>query len=369
MKKTDFKEIFKSCLVRLILILAGFAFIITYKILLAIDGAADSFYNNIISPFHDSFASFCDLFKFSVAEVLIAVFVIALLSFTIITIVKMIINKKIVFYLISLLVTYLMCFSLIYGGFCILWGVYYAAENKGVGPICGISSKGVEHEDLIKVDIYFLQLANEYGKRVERDDNNCYKMDKRKVFDYSTSLYENVSKKYPGLKATNHYAKEVKFSRVLSYMDFTGFFFPFTAEANINTDAPDSMTPSVIAHELAHQRGIAREDEANFIAVLACLEGGSDEYVYSASLMALIYLQNALYSSGDTQTWEAIIDLYSDEVAADIAQNNAYWKPFRESASYQATNKTYDAFLKSYDQEFGIETYGRCVDLLVEYYK
>ena len=57
----------------------------------------------------------------------------------------------------------------------------------------------------------------------------------------------------------------------MSYLDFTGFFFPFTAEANVNTDFPGALFASTIAHELSHQRGVAREQEANFTAVLACL--------------------------------------------------------------------------------------------------
>lgn len=340
-----------------------------YKILMCIPHAADSFYNNVISPLHVFLASFCDFFRCSIAEVLIGIVVILILAYTAFVIIKMVRDKKVIEFLIQLLVTYLMCFSLIYGGFCLLWGVYYAAEDMGVSNLCGITSEGVAHEDLIAVDEYFVALANEYGEIVERDENNNYRMDKDKIFDYSLSLYDSVSVSFPGLLAKPHRAKEVKFSVVMSYMDFTGFFFPFTAEANINTDAPDCMTPSVIAHELAHQRGIAREDEANFVAVLACLEDGNPDYVYSASLMALVYLQNALYKSGDMDEWNRIYDSYSDKVLADLRQNSEYWKPFRASAAYKTTNKTYDAFLKSYDQEYGIETYGRCVDLIVEYYK
>ena len=152
-------------------------------------------------------------------------------------------------------------------------------------------------------------------------------------------------------------------------MDFTGFFSPFTGEACINTDSPSSMTPVTIAHELAHQRGIAAEDEANFIAVMTCLEDGDADYVYSASLFALSHLQNAMYKSGDIEEWERLKATYSEGVQADLAKNREYWNEFRDSAVHQAVSDTYDAFLKSYDQELGRETYGACVDLLVEYYR
>ena len=59
------------------------------------------------------------------------------------------------------------------------------------------------------------------------------------------------------------------FSRVMSAMNFTGVYFAFTGESNINVDAPACLIPSTIAHELSHQRGIASEQECNFLAVLA----------------------------------------------------------------------------------------------------
>ena len=187
-------------------------------------------------------------------------------------------------------------------------------------------------------------------------------------FKHAANLYDNISETYPGLRAVTHRPKEFHFSRILSYMDFTGFFSPFTGEACINTDSPSSMTPVTIAHELAHQRGIAAEDEANFVAVITCLEDGDTDYVYSASLFALSHLQNALYKSGDTEEWERIKATYSEGVQTDLAKNREYWNEFRDSAVHQAASDTYDAFLKSYDQELGRETYGACVDLLVNCY-
>jgi len=129
------------------------------------------------------------------------------------------------------------------------------------------------------------------------------------------------------------------------------------------------MVPSTIAHELAHQRGIAAEDEANFIAVVSSLEDGDPDYVYSACLLALIHLQNALYKSGDADEWKAIKDTYSEEVITDLKDNSAYWSTYKQSPVNKVATDTYDSFLRSYDQELGRETYGACVDLLVEYYK
>ena len=57
---------------------------------------------------------------------------------------------------------------------------------------------------------------------------------------------------------------------LMSYLGIGGIFIPFTCEANVNATLPDWEIPFTSAHELAHQRGFAREDEANYVGYLAC---------------------------------------------------------------------------------------------------
>lgn len=83
-------------------------------------------------------------------------------------------------------------------------------------------------------------------------------------------------------------------------MDFTGFYFPFTGEANLNVDCPASFLPSTIVHEMAHQRGIASEQECNFIAIAVSLASGDPVYRYSGLLMGYVHLGNALYRADRT---------------------------------------------------------------------
>ena len=149
-------------------------------------------------------------------------------------------------------------------------------------------------------------------------------------------------------------------------MDFTGFFFPFTAEANLNIDFPVSLLPSTVAHELAHQRGVAKEQEANFVAVLACLAYGDPDYCYSACLLAYTHLGNALYAA-DYSRFEPIYFSLNDCVLRDFQVNREYWKAF-ETPVQTVSTEIYDGFLKSYDQALGMKSYGACVDLLVNYY-
>ena len=152
----------------------------------------------------------------------------------------------------------------------------------------------------------------------------------------------------------------------MSYTDFTGFFFPFTAEANVNTDFPPALFASTVAHELAHQRGVAKEQEANFAAVLASLEYGDAEYCYSACVLAYTHLGNALYSA-DYDAWKRIYLTLNEDVRRDFDANREYWAQF-ETPVQKVSNTVYEGFLHSYDQTMGLKSYGACVDLLVNYY-
>ncbi len=152
----------------------------------------------------------------------------------------------------------------------------------------------------------------------------------------------------------------------MSRIEFTGFFFPFTGEANLNMDSPAFLLPSTVAHELAHQRGVAKEQEANFVAVLACMENGDPDYVYSAALLAYTHLSNALYSA-DPEAWQRVYSTLSTPVLQDLKENRDYWRGFRTPVQ-AVSNTVYEGFLQSYDQQLGLKSYGACVDLLVNYY-
>ena len=81
------------------------------------------------------------------------------------------------------------------------------------------------------------------------------------ITGYARSAMQKAASDYPLLDGTYLGPKPVLFSRALSHCNITGIFFPFTLEANVNTDIPDYSLPSTMCHELAHLSGFMREDE------------------------------------------------------------------------------------------------------------
>jgi hypothetical protein len=75
--------------------------------------------------------------------------------------------------------------------------------------------------------------------------------------------------------------KPVYSSALMTRLGISGIYFPFTAEPNYNDEMPDFQLPFAIAHEMAHQRGVARESEANFVAFLVCVNSRDPFVRYS----------------------------------------------------------------------------------------
>ena len=188
------------------------------------------------------------------------------------------------------------------------------------------------------------------------------------ILSDSPHAYDELEKQFPFLEFNDLGVKPVRLSRVMSALDFTGVYCPYTGEANVNIDSPACMLPATAAHEMAHQRGYASEQECNFLAILASTTCGNDTYAYSGWLMGYIYLGNALYRIAPETYW-SIRDVLPETVKADLEDNTAYWDQFRDTAAQKASNKVYDGMLKAYGEERGIQSYGTVVDMLVVYYR
>ena len=252
----------------------------------------------------------------------------------------------------------------IYALFCLLWGVYYSGDD--FISRSGLERREVAPAELEAVSLWFADRLNALAPLVARDDAGLCRTDRTAVLSRSPALFRAAERRFPCLAGPEVPAKPMFFSRVMSVIDYTGFFCPFTGEANVNADFPEALFAATVAHEISHQRGVAKEEEANFVAVLASLESGDADYAYSACMLAWIHLSNALLSA-DPDGFSGIYAGLCPEVQADLTANNSYWEQF-ESPVQTVTNGMYEGFLQSQGQSLGLKSYGACVDLLVSYY-
>lgn len=318
----------------------------------------------VVRPVHAFLSRLTAHVPFSVAELIIALVALAVIARVIIAIFRLARGKGSGRGAYCLLAHFAALGLTVYAAFCLLWGVYYYGDDFLTQS--GLTADPITSAELEAVTRHFAALANEYGEQVTRDETGLYICDRAAVLARSSSLYDNTVDDFPCLAGDNVAAKGVIASRVMSYLDFTGFFFPFTGEADVNTDFPPALFASTVAHELAHQRGVAKEQEANFVAVLASLRSEDMDYCYSAALLAYTHLGNALHSA-HYAAWEEVYNSLDEAVRRDLSLNNAYWRQF-DTPVQTVSNTVYEGFLQSYDQTLGMKSYGACVDLLVNYY-
>ena len=254
----------------------------------------------------------------------------------------------------------------VYVGFCFLWGVDYYTDS--FQERSGIYAQPVAQEDLLAVTEYFADRLAESADRVERDENGLFAVPREEILAYSVHAYDEVERQFPFLSFDDLGVKPVRFSRVMSALDFTGVYCPYTGESNVNVDSPACLLAATAAHELAHQRSVSSEQECNFLAILAATTCGNDVYAYSGWLLGYIYLGNALYKA-DPEAYAALRDTLPETVRTDLRDNSAYWAQFQDTAAQKVSNTVYENFLKSYGEERGLQSYGTVVDMLVVYYR
>ena len=363
-KKRGLAAIFALCPRRHVLLLVSVGLIALHLLTRRNHALMVFLSEKAVRPLHRALGTLNAHASFSVAELLIALAVTAILVYIINQIIQLIRKGERPARLYRTLVTLLAAGTTVYALFCLLWGVYYYADD--FTEKSGFENGEISVEQLASVTRYFADMADEYAARVPRDERGLCASDKEELLRRSPEVFAETEKMVPCLAGPPLAAKGVRCSRVMSYLDFSGFFFPFTAEANVNTDMPACDLAATIAHELSHQRGVAKEQEANFTAVLACLEYGDPEYCYSACLLAFTHLGNALYDA-DRAAWEEIREGIGEEVLNDLRERSLYWRQF-DTPVQTVSNTVYENFLYSYDQELGLKSYGACVDLLVNYY-
>jgi len=336
---------------------------------------------NFSAPVRSSLGLISSLYPFSLTENIGVIAGIWLIYYIIKTIVVTARRREKLKILSRRLLTVAVVFLYAWSLFCWLWNSGYHAP--GFADKHGFTGKNVTTENLIDVTRMFAAKANELAPLVKRDENGEYIENRNEIFTISTNIYNNVFIEFPQLRGSLYKPKSMVFSWLMSRTGYTGIYFALTGESLVNTRAPAFLLPATIAHELAHQRGVFAEDEANFVGILACVTSGYTAYEYAGYLMGLMYLQNALFPA-DFLAWTNIRDSLSVEVNKDLRDNYNYWQSQKTVKTgielldsilttvtvtvSDAVNTAYDSFLKSQDQELGLKSYGACVDLLIEYF-
>lgn len=242
---------------------------------------------------------------------------------------------------------------------------------------CGINYKSVSFSEkaglytseytageLKEVCIWLTDEVNARADLVERNASGVMQLSGPEA-DEAVNAMKQLGTHYPDLAGYYPRPKKLLLSQILSYQALTGIYLPFTVEANYNKDMPAYNIPFTACHELSHLRGFMQEEEANFIAFLACKDAKREDFQYSGYLMGWVYCMNALHRA-DTAAWEEVRPLLDEQVEADLKDNNQFWAKY-DGAVAEVSSKVNDTYLKANGQSDGVQSYDRMVDLIVAY--
>ena len=177
--------------------------------------------------------------------------------------------------------------------------------------------------------------------------------------------YGRVCEKYPFIQKLRSRVKPIALSEPMTYTHISGVYTMFTGEANINVNYPDYVIPYTAAHELAHQRGIARENEANFVAFLVCLESDDPYIRYSGYLNMYEYVASALYSASSEYYYEVLSSL-DLRMRCEMIAYSEFFDRYRENVVAEVSEAVNNSYLVIQGTE-GTKSYGMVVDLAVAY--
>ena len=246
-------------------------------------------------------------------------------------------------------------------------------------------------EELMQVYNMVAEQCLALSEEIERDENGqaLYTGSIGKdgaqldMADKARELMNQLGETYDQLDGYYPRPKALLSSDFMCQQYMCGYYFPFSMEANYNDVMFILNLPETMCHELAHLRGFIYEDEANFIAYLACVESDDTFFRYAGYLSVLTYLYNDLYSARqkDPESYaEAAKDVGIVAVPAQVWADSVFvtdeeWERINSKALIdteivdQASDVFIDTNLKVNGISDGSVSYSRVVKLLLQYYR
>lgn len=231
-----------------------------------------------------------------------------------------------------------------------------------------LEDRAVTAQELYDTITIVIDHVNETAEKVTflPDGSSAMPWNVFTLSDVLCDAYRPLYEAYPFLTPMDSSIKPIVISPLMTYTHISGVYSFYTGEANLNTNYPDYVCTYSAAHELAHQRGIAKEDEAGFIAFLVCTESQDPYLQYSGYLSMYSYLSSALYQA-DPDLHRQAASTLGDAAKGELAAYSVFFEKYRDNAASKVSDTVNDAYLQSQGTA-GSVSYGMVVDLAVSYY-
>jgi len=251
---------------------------------------------------------------------------------------------------------------LVYILFYLLWGLNYS--RKGIAQQLDLKMTTYSVGELDTLTNVLEQRLNKYASLItpaERD--SFYK--KRNLFRDAYESYTIAHSVYPFLNYNPKSVKPSLYSYIGNVLGFEGYYNPFSGEGQVNTTIPVFELPFVACHEIGHQVGYAKENEANFAGFLACRLHPSTAFRYSVYFDMYNYAIGEFYRN-DSAKARKYLDSLNPQVKRDYKELRQFFKKYQNPIEPVIT-WIYGKYLQANNQPAGKRTYSEVIAFLIAY--
>jgi uncharacterized membrane protein len=300
---------------------------------------------------------------FSIGDILYA-FVVIVLLVRLYRMVKLVVRRKTnrQYWKNTLALTVFVVLA-VYVSFNLLWGLNY--NRQGIAAQLEMTPGKYSKDDLHILMWALVQRLNSLDSVAKIDRSALNK--KRVLFNGAIDSYKSLATRYASIHYSFPSVKPSLFSYLGNYLGYTGYYNPFTGEAQVNTTVPVFGQPFTTCHEIGHQLGYAKENEANFAGFLAARSSKDPTFRYSVYFDMYAYSRFYLYSM-DSLAAKDLDARLRPGVKQDFRELREFIRRHRNPIE-KVIDKLYGQYLKANQQPSGRLSYSEVISWLVAYQK
>jgi hypothetical protein len=242
-----------------------------------------------------------------------------------------------------------------------LWGLNY--NRVGIAQQAGIRATAYSTSELDSL-VQVVMQRMESNRTVSLPERQPLRH-KRTLFTRAFSAYQQPGSRAIFLKYGGQSVKPSLYSYLGNYLGFTGYYNPFTGEAQVNTTVPVFVQPFTTCHEIGHQLGYARENEANMAGFLTASKSESPAFRYSAYFDLFLYAIRDLNLRDSTRAQQ-----HMKQLPAGIREDLHALRKFNQEhvgLLEPMVRTLYGQYLRANQQPSGLLSYNQVVALVIAY--
>jgi len=272
----------------------------------------------------------------------------------------------------KVLIKWVVYLAWVYIIFKISWGLNY--DRPEIGQSLQISAKGYTFSELKSLNNQLIQRLNE--ARVQIPGDSLPQVSWKEQKELACKGYQRLSTTYPFFTYSNPSLKKCSWNFLGDWIGFTGYFNPFSGEAQVKADLPSILLPYTTCHEIGHQIGYARESEASFVGLLAASASKDVRVKYSLYLDLYALMQQELWrnyaANGDSTGLRQQLDSNRQRLDTLVKLDRKAIRHYFQQRTHQITpafTQVYSQYLKANGQASGMLSYSEVLGWLLAYQK